>query len=267
MAERTDSQFAEIGVREAGQDRDVNVVFGECGRVLPEPERLQPFADFRPRAARWPGLCSIFLVRFHGCRHPSPARLSTRPSLRSDRNLTHARSSSAAASRPKPTTSAARMAASFPVSLMARPCETQSSTKTRRNPPGLDPDQYRGKTTQVDARRSARGPIADRVRRLRQATKSPPALIRRLMCPYPGQPLAPGPPMVHMGAGGWRRTYRSPTGSGPEGSSPNETGRVFVQPPTFALICRLHRRTNGIDLVIARRHRASDDAYPSSHRR
>src|SRR5271156_4515844 len=40
--------------------------------------------------------------------------------------------------------------------------------------------------------------------------------------------------MVQIGSGGWRRTYRSPTGSGPEGSSPNETGRVFVQPPTPA---------------------------------
>ena len=55
MAERTDSQFAEIGIREAGQNGEIDVVFGECGRVLPEPERLQPFADFRPRAARWPG--------------------------------------------------------------------------------------------------------------------------------------------------------------------------------------------------------------------
>src|SRR5277367_2327329 len=40
--------------------------------------------------------------------------------------------------------------------------------------------------------------------------------------------------MVQIGSGGWRRTYRSPTGSGPEGSSPNEPGRVFVQPPTAA---------------------------------
>src|SRR5271156_1901124 len=40
--------------------------------------------------------------------------------------------------------------------------------------------------------------------------------------------------MVQIGSGGWRRTYRSPTGSGPEGSSPNEPGRVFVQPPTGA---------------------------------
>ena len=34
--------------------------------------------------------------------------------------------------------------------------------------------------------------------------------------------------------GGWRWTLHSPTGSGPEGSSPNEFGRVFVQPPTLS---------------------------------
>ena len=47
-----------------------------------------------------------------------------------------------------------------------------------------------------------------------------------------------GPHGPHRRPGGWRRTYRSPTGSGPEGSSPNETGRVFVQPPTCALAAR-----------------------------
>ena len=36
----------------------------------------------------------------------------------------------------------------------------------------------------------------------------------------------------HEAAGGWRWTFHSPTGSGPEGSSPNEIGRVSVQPPT-----------------------------------
>ena len=130
-----------------GQKREIDVVLGECGRISPQSELFQPNVDFRRRAARSFGLFSIFLVRFHGYRHPSPARSSTRPSPRSDRNLTHARSSSAAASRPNPTTSAARKAANFRVSLMARPCETQGSTKTRRKLPGLDPDQYRGKTT------------------------------------------------------------------------------------------------------------------------
>src|SRR5512136_1357836 len=41
-----------------------------------------------------------------------------------------------------------------------------------------------------------------------------------------------------IGAGGWRWTFHSPTGSGPEGSSPNENGRVFVQPPTSFGVCR-----------------------------
>ncbi len=35
-----------------------------------------------------------------------------------------------------------------------------------------------------------------------------------------------------LASGGWRWTHHSPTGSGPEGSSPNGTGRVSVQPPT-----------------------------------
>ena len=46
--------------------------------------------------------------------------------------------------------------------------------------------------------------------------------------------LHPAARAVIYGAGGWRGTFHSPTGSGPEGSSPNETERVFVQPPTFA---------------------------------
>src|SRR5438477_13060191 len=50
--------------------------------------------------------------------------------------------------------------------------------------------------------------------------------------------------LVHIGVGGWRWTFHSPTGSGPEGSSPNETGRVSVQPPTFSLFLRgLHLRS------------------------
>src|SRR3954453_9490186 len=41
------------------------------------------------------------------------------------------------------------------------------------------------------------------------------------------------PDRPNRAPGGWRWTHHSPTGSGPEGSSPNETGRVSVQPPTF----------------------------------
>ncbi len=44
--------------------------------------------------------------------------------------------------------------------------------------------------------------------------------------------LAKAAGCCQIGLGGWRRTFHSPTGSGPEGSSPNENGRVIVQPPT-----------------------------------
>jgi hypothetical protein len=45
-------------------------------------------------------------------------------------------------------------------------------------------------------------------------------LCRNMLSPpLPFQPKTPIYP-----PGGWRRTYRSPTGSGPEGSSPNEIG-------------------------------------------
>src|SRR3954466_10957374 len=53
--------------------------------------------------------------------------------------------------------------------------------------------------------------------------------------PAPGRPGLPFRcPRLIYGPGGWRGTFHSPTGSGPEGSSPNETERVFVQPPTRA---------------------------------
>ena len=146
MAERADAQFPKIRIRKIGQNGEIDVVLDECGCVASKPELFEPTGYFRRRAARSFGLFSIFLVRFHGYRQPSPARLGTRPLLRSDRNFTHARSSSAAPNRPNATASAGRKARNFRVSLMARPCETQSSTKIRRILPGLDPEQYQGKT-------------------------------------------------------------------------------------------------------------------------
>ena len=146
MAERADAQFPKIRIRKIGQNGEIDVVLDECGCVPSKPELFEPTGYFRRRAARSLGLFSIFLVRFHGYRQPSPARLGPRPPLRSDRNFARARSSSAAPNRPNATASAARKTGNFRVSLMARPCETQSSTKTRRKLPGLDPEQYRGKT-------------------------------------------------------------------------------------------------------------------------
>ena len=52
MAERTDSQFSKIHIREVGQKREIDVVLGECGRISPESELFQPNVDFRRRAAR-----------------------------------------------------------------------------------------------------------------------------------------------------------------------------------------------------------------------
>src|ERR1700729_1054037 len=142
MAEGTDAQFPKIRIRKIGQNAEIDVVRDECGCVPSKPELFEPNAYFRRRAALSLGLFSIFLVRFHGQWQPSPARLSPRHLLRSHRNSTRSRSSSAA---PNPTASAARKRRNLRVSLMARPCETQSSTKIRRRLPGVHPDQYQGR--------------------------------------------------------------------------------------------------------------------------
>ena len=50
--------------------------------------------------------------------------------------------------------------------------------------------------------------------------------------PHPPAPCAPPRSLPHRPPGGWRGTFHPPIGSDPEGSSPNGTERVFVQPPT-----------------------------------
>ncbi len=79
-----------------------------------------------------------------------------------------------------------------------------------------------------------------------------------------GRPCVARPAGPNSAPGGWRRTYRSPTGSGPEGSSPNEPGRVFVQPPTSPLPDRM-TDTNALDSSAsgARPRRASAAASRS----
>src|SRR3954466_12534392 len=67
--------------------------------------------------------------------------------------------------------------------------------------------------------------------------------------PAPGRPGLPFRcPRLIYGPGGWRGTFHSPTGSGPEGSSPNETERVFVQPPTCPRPAPSRPRPNFINI-------------------
>ena len=103
--------------------------------LAPVPRANRLFPTARPPLAR---IVLLFLVRFHGQWQPSPARFSPRQPLRSHRNFTRARSSSAAPNRSNPTTSAAKKRRIVRVSVMARPYETQGSTKTRRRLPGLE---------------------------------------------------------------------------------------------------------------------------------
>src|SRR5438445_12688114 len=64
-----------------------------------------------------------------------------------------------------------------------------------------------------------------------------------------------------IGTGGWRWTSHSPTGSGPEGSSPNELrfGSLVSLPPNS-------HTTRGLAPRIGRAKPAPDDVRPSAER-
>ena len=74
MTERADAQFPQVPVRKIGQNGEIDVVRGERGGVLPEPEPLEPIAYFRRRAARFMGPLAISLFCFQSSGLPLGTR-------------------------------------------------------------------------------------------------------------------------------------------------------------------------------------------------